>query len=66
MNNIEKIEKRLLKIRARIALLKNIDAEMMNSSNKIPAEVKELFYGVIEISEDIFKDVKKCYEILYK
>ena len=66
MNNIKKIEKRLLKIRARIILIKNIDAEMTNSSNKIPMEVKELLYGVVTISEDIFKDVDKCHEILYK
>ena len=66
MNNIEKIEKILLKIRARIILIKNLDAEMMNSDKEIPAEVKELLFGVTTISEDIFLDVEKCHEILYK
>ncbi len=66
MNNTKKIEKILLKIRARSILLKNIDAEMTNSSSEIPMEVKELLYGVVTISEDIFIDVDKCQEMLYK
>ena len=66
MNNTKKIEKILLKIRARSILLKNIDTEMTNSSSEIPMEVKELLYGVVTISEDIFIDVDKCQEMLYK
>ena len=53
IENLENMEEMILKIRARVVLLKNINID----SNKFD---EELLFGVQQVSEDIFDDLDLC------
>ena len=53
IENLENMEEMILKIRARVILLKNINTDSISWD-------EELLYGVQQVSEDIFDDLDLC------
>nr|WP_287413368.1 hypothetical protein [Pseudodesulfovibrio sp.] len=62
--NLEILEKEILDMRAKVCLLKFIDAEASFASSDVPKEIKELLFGVTSVSENLFVSLENCLDKL--